>query len=53
MSSPFFYLPKAISDCGTLIATSDRDEKIRVSSFDQPCVIESFCLGHAAYDLTF
>ncbi|TPP61353.1 hypothetical protein FGIG_06946 [Fasciola gigantica] len=39
----------AISDCGTLVATSDRDEKVRISLLDQPSVIESFCLGQSAF----
>ncbi|CAL8086289.1 unnamed protein product [Calicophoron daubneyi] len=39
----------AISDDGKLIATCDRDEKIRISRFSQPFVIECFCLGHHSF----
>ncbi|VDD78438.1 unnamed protein product, partial [Mesocestoides corti] len=36
----------ALSEDGRLIGSCDRDEKIRISRFAQPYVIESFCLGH-------
>ncbi|KAF6773356.1 hypothetical protein AHF37_07338 [Paragonimus kellicotti] len=39
----------AISDDCTLLATCDRDEKIRISRFSQPFVIEAFCLGHESF----
>ncbi|KAF7255946.1 hypothetical protein EG68_07269 [Paragonimus skrjabini miyazakii] len=38
-----------VSDDCTLIATCDRDEKIRISRFSQPFVIEAFCLGHESF----
>ncbi|KAF8567868.1 hypothetical protein P879_07164 [Paragonimus westermani] len=38
-----------ISDDCTLIATCDRDEKIRISRFSQPFIIEAFCLGHESF----
>ncbi|VDL62115.1 unnamed protein product [Hymenolepis diminuta] len=34
------------SSDGRYIGTCDRDEKIRISRFSQPFVLESFCLGH-------
>ncbi|GAA47439.1 tRNA (guanine-N(7)-)-methyltransferase subunit WDR4 [Clonorchis sinensis] len=37
----------AVSYDGKLLATCDRDEKIRISRFQQPFVIEAFCLGHS------
>nr|CDS33475.1 tRNA (guanine N(7)) methyltransferase subunit [Hymenolepis microstoma] len=35
-----------VSSDGRYIGTCDRDEKIRISRFSQPYVLESFCLGH-------
>uniref|UniRef100_A0A0R3TYJ0 WD_REPEATS_REGION domain-containing protein n=1 Tax=Rodentolepis nana TaxID=102285 RepID=A0A0R3TYJ0_RODNA len=35
-----------VSNDGRYIGTCDRDEKIRISRFSQPYVLESFCLGH-------
>lgn len=31
------------------LASCDRDEKIRISRFSEPYVIQSFCLGHKSY----
>ncbi|KAM3180607.1 hypothetical protein ACTXT7_015953 [Hymenolepis weldensis] len=38
------------SSDGRYIGTCDRDEKIRISRFSQPFVLESFCLGHTKMD---
>ncbi|TGZ73359.1 hypothetical protein CRM22_001562 [Opisthorchis felineus] len=45
----------AVSYDGKLLATCDRDGKIRISRFQQPFVIEAFCLGHSCFisQLTF
>jgi tRNA (guanine-N(7)-)-methyltransferase subunit TRM82 len=32
-----------------LIASSDRDNRVRVSKFPKTCDIQSFCLGHTAF----
>ncbi|KAH3765737.1 WD40 domain protein [Pelomyxa schiedti] len=37
------------TDTTTLVATCDRDERIRVSRFPQTCIIESFCMGHTEF----
>ncbi|VDL97130.1 unnamed protein product [Schistocephalus solidus] len=44
-----------VSIDGRLMATADRDEKIRISRTKEPYVIESFCLGHTGpvLDATF
>ena len=34
---------------GTTLLTADRDEKVRVSSFPQTCIIKGFLLGHSAF----
>ncbi|VDD88326.1 unnamed protein product [Enterobius vermicularis] len=39
----------AISPCDRYIASSDRDEKIRISRYPQTFVIHRFCLGHESY----
>ncbi|CAH8527301.1 unnamed protein product [Heterobilharzia americana] len=39
----------AISDDELYLASCDRDEKIRISRFSQPYVIQSFCLGHTSF----
>ena len=39
----------AVAPSGTLIATCDRNEKVRVSRFPQCAVVESFCLGHETF----
>eukprot|EP01041_Mallomonas_annulata_P004334 gene4334-8627_t len=36
----------ALSPCGTLLATSDRDEKVRISNFPQLANIAAYCLAH-------
>uniref|UniRef100_A0A803JBR6 WD repeat-containing protein 4 n=1 Tax=Xenopus tropicalis TaxID=8364 RepID=A0A803JBR6_XENTR len=42
-------LDVAVSPDGNHIITCDRDEKIRVSRWDSPHVIMSFCLGHTEF----
>ncbi|KAK4469032.1 hypothetical protein MN116_007497 [Schistosoma mekongi] len=39
----------AISDDEMYLASCDRDEKIRISRFSEPNVIQSFCLGHKLF----
>ncbi|TNN06434.1 tRNA (guanine-N(7)-)-methyltransferase non-catalytic subunit wdr4 [Schistosoma japonicum] len=39
----------AISDDEMYLASCDRDEKIRISRFSEPNVIQSFCLGHKSF----
>eukprot|EP00566_Odontella_aurita_P013526 CAMPEP_0113546988 /NCGR_PEP_ID=MMETSP0015_2-20120614/12107_1 /TAXON_ID=2838 /ORGANISM="Odontella" /LENGTH=447 /DNA_ID=CAMNT_0000447495 /DNA_START=26 /DNA_END=1366 /DNA_ORIENTATION=+ /assembly_acc=CAM_ASM_000160 len=41
---------KVTADSGTMrVLSSDRDEKVRISSFPQTCVLEGFLLGHTAF----
>ncbi|KAF2356996.1 tRNA (guanine-N(7)-)-methyltransferase non-catalytic subunit Trm82 [Trinorchestia longiramus] len=42
-------LSLTISVCGRYVASSDRDEKIRVSSYPRSYNIASFCLGHSEF----
>ena len=37
-----------INDGCSILVTSDRDEKIRISRFPQTALIESYCLGHTS-----
>ncbi|XP_018649709.1 LOW QUALITY PROTEIN: putative wdr4-prov protein [Schistosoma mansoni] len=39
----------AISEDEMYLASCDRDEKIRISRFSEPYVIQSFCLGHKSF----
>lgn len=39
----------ALSSKSNLIATADRDNRIRISRLQQPFVIETFCLGHTDF----
>ena len=34
---------------GDTLLTADRDEKVRVSSFPQTCIVRGYLLGHAAF----
>lgn len=42
-------LAVAVSLKDRFVITADRDEKIRVSSLEQPHIIEAFCLGHSEF----
>ncbi|XP_078265893.1 tRNA (guanine-N(7)-)-methyltransferase non-catalytic subunit wdr4 isoform X2 [Rhinoraja longicauda] len=42
-------LAVAVSLKDQFVITADRDEKIRVSSLEQPYIIEAFCLGHSEF----
>ena len=39
----------AVGASNTMLLTADRDEKVRVSSFPQTCIIHGFLLGHSAF----
>jgi len=42
-------LPPRVAGGRWQLASSDRDEKVRVSRWPQACVIDAYCLGHTEY----